>query len=286
MVSFFFTIILGILFLATVIGIAEYQQYEQPKRHAANDTRRKVKDKPSYMTEIAAMMDEIDTQIAQLEALEDSHTNTPKTTKTTPVAENTTTYAETKTRLDTVQMRYANAHLHRGREARYIFDAPAIFDVTVPATASYLDAVEEAKTCFVGITNLNTPADTRTIRAVDAAEEAWDDMVDFAQRNITTAMDRPTRDRVSRLINLVSHSSTDNAEAELARDKLVDILSGITYAVPMVGGGNREIQLNADYMFDPTQMRNMLTLGHREPPQLENKPGYFEVAQQRLSAQQ
>lgn len=188
--------------------------------------------------------------------------------ETAPEAE-TVTYAEAKKRLDAVQMRYANAHLYRGQEARYIFDAPAVFDVTVPATASYLDAVEEAKTCFVGITDLDAPANATTLGAVDSAENAWDAMVDFAQRNIAAAMDRPTRNRVLRLVNLVSHSSTDNAEAEIARDKLVDILSGITYAVPMVGGGKREVRLNGDHMFDSLRMRDMLALDRREPLQLE-----------------
>ena len=185
---------------------------------------------------------------------------------TTPTAE---TYAEARDRLDVVQLRYANAHFHRGQEARFIFDAPAVFDVTVPATATYLDAVAEAEAHFIGITDLDTTADAGTVDAVDAVETYWDEMVDFAQHNITTAMDHATRERVARLVNLVAHSGTDNHEAKLARDRLVKILSEITYTVPLIGGGAREIQLNPHTMFNPRQMRDMAALEHANYPQLK-----------------
>lgn len=187
----------------------------------------------------------------------------------TPDATPAETYAEAKARLDAVQLRYANAHFHRGREARFIFDAPAVFDVTVPATATYLDAVAAAEAHFIGVENLDAIADADTVDAVDAVETAWDEMVDFAQRNITTAMDHATRERVTRLVNLVAHSGTDDAETALARDRLVDILSEITYTVPLVGGGTRKIQLNPHTMFDPRQMRDMAVLEHASYPQLE-----------------
>lgn len=179
------------------------------------------------------------------------------------------TYAQVKDRLDAVQLRYANAHFHRGQEARFIFDAPAVFDVTVPVTATYLDAVAAAEAHFISIENFDAVADADTIDAVDVAATAWDEMVDFAQRNITSAMDHATRERVTRLVNLVAHSGTDDAEAALARDRLVDILSEITYTVPLVGGGTREIRLNPHTMFDPRQMRNMAALEHVNYPQLE-----------------
>lgn len=187
----------------------------------------------------------------------------------TPDATPAETYAEAKARLDAVQLRYANAHFHRGQEARFIFDAPAVFDVTVPATATYLDVVAEAEAHFINIENFDAVADTDAVDAVDAAEFAWDEMVDFAQRNITTAMDQPTRERVTKLVNLVAHSGTDDAEAALARDRLVDILSNITYTVPLIGGGVREIQLNPHTMFNPRQMRDMAILEHISYPQLE-----------------
>lgn len=179
------------------------------------------------------------------------------------------TYMQAKDRLEAIQLRYANAHFHRGQEARFIFDAPAVFDVTVPATATYLDAVAAAEAHFIGVENFDAVADADTVDAVDAVATAWDNMVDFAQRNITSAMDHATRERVTRLVNLVAHSGTDDAEAALARDRLVDILSSITYTVPLVGGGTREIQLNPHTMFDPRQMRNMAALEHANHPQLE-----------------
>lgn len=189
--------------------------------------------------------------------------------KETPDTTPAETYAQTKQRLDAVQLRYVNAHFHRGQEARFIFDAPAVFDVTVPATATYLDAVAQAEAHFIGVENVDAIADADTVDAVNAAATAWNEMVDFAQRNITSAMDHATRERVTRLVNLVAHSDTDDAEAALARDKLVDILSEITYTVPLVGGGTREIQLNPHTMFDPRQMRNMAVLEYTNYPQLE-----------------
>lgn len=189
--------------------------------------------------------------------------------KKTPDAAPAETYAQAKDRLDTVQLRYANAHFHRGREARFIFDAPAVFDVTVPATATYLDTVAQAEAHFISVENFDAVADADTVDAVDTVETAWDEMVDFAQRNIVSAMDHATRERVTRLVNLVAHSGTDDAEAALARDRLVDILSEITYTVPLVGGGTREIQLNPHTMFDPRQMRGMAVLEHTNYPQLE-----------------
>lgn len=189
--------------------------------------------------------------------------------KETPDTAPAETYAQVKDRLDAVQLRYANAHFHRGQEARFIFDAPAVFDVTVPATATYLDAVAAAETHFIGVENFDAIADADTVDAVDAVATAWDDMVDFAQRNIVSAMDHATRERVTRLMNLVAHSGTDDAEAALARDRLVDILSEITYTVPLVGGGTREIQLNPHTMFDPRQMCDMAVLEHASYPQLE-----------------
>ena len=187
----------------------------------------------------------------------------------TPDATPAETYMQAKDRLDAVQLRYANAHFHRGQEARFIFDAPAVFDVTVPATATYLDAVAEAEARFISIENFDAVADADAVDAVDAAEFAWDEMVDFAQRNIVSAMDHATRARVTRLVNLVAHSGTDDAEAALARDRLVGILSEITYTVPLIGGGVREIQLNPHTMFNPRQMRDMAALEHANYPQLE-----------------
>lgn len=232
----------------------------RPDYWAQVDARRETEREKARLQKIEYNRKKFAYHQAQLDALEGiTQTNTAP-------AE---TYAQAKARLDAVQMRYTNAHFHRGREARFIFDAPAVFDVTVPATATYLDAVAEAEAHFIGITDLDAVADAGTVDAVDAAGTAWDEMVDFAQRNIVSAMDQPTRERVTRLVNLVAHSGTDDAEAALARDRLVNILSDITYTVPLVGGGTHEIRLNPHTMFDPRQMRDMAVLEHANYPQLE-----------------
>lgn len=258
------------IFVITSIEISVDKWREKKKqRHVENMQRDRThaERKKAHQQRIENLLKEITRQQSQLEALGNTYTATT-TASTTPISP-AETYAQVKDRLDAVQLRYANAHFHRGQEARFIFDAPAVFDVTVPATATYLDAVAQAETHFIGVENLDAIADADTVDAVDAVTTAWNEMVDFAQRNIVSAMDHATRERVTRLMNLVAHSGTDDAEAALARDRLVDILSEITYTVPLVGGGTREIQLNPHTMFDPRQIRDMAVLEHTSYPQLE-----------------
>lgn len=92
----------------------------------------------------------------------------------------TETITQVKQRLRAVQARYANAHLQQGDEKHYIIDAPNIFDVTVPETAAYLDAVAHAERLLDGSTNDAATADTATTEAVTAVEDAWEKMVSVA----------------------------------------------------------------------------------------------------------
>lgn len=284
MITFIITTVLSIvafIFITAYVEIRIDDRREKKKQQHIEDIQRDRIARPDYWAEIDARREAEQKRLEQEEieyhkqaltrllpnsvSLNGMSFPLTKTPDATPAE----TYAEAKARLDAVQLRYANAHFHRGQEARFIFDAPAVFDVTVPTTATYLDVVAEAEAHFINIENFDAVADTDAVDAVDAAEFAWDEMVDFAQRNITTAMDQPTRERVTKLVNLVAHSGTDDAEAALARDRLVGILSEITYTVPLVGGGTREIQLNPHTMFNPRQMRDMAILEHISYPQLE-----------------
>lgn len=95
-------------------------------------------------------------------------------------ASTTETITQVKQRLRAVQARYANAHLQQGKEKHYIIDAPNIFDVTVPETAAYLDAVAHAEQLLDSSTNDAATADTATTEAVTAVEDAWEKMVSAA----------------------------------------------------------------------------------------------------------
>lgn len=92
----------------------------------------------------------------------------------------TETITQAKQRLRAVQARYANAHLQQGDEKHYIIDAPNIFDVTVPETAAYLEAVAHAEQLLDNTTNDAATADAAMTEAVTAVEGAWDTMVSAA----------------------------------------------------------------------------------------------------------
>ena len=65
-------------------------------------------------------------------------------------------------------------------EKHYIIDAPNIFDVTVPETAAYLEAVAHAEQLLDNTTNDAATADAAMTEAVTAVEGAWDTMVSAA----------------------------------------------------------------------------------------------------------
>lgn len=159
-------------------------------------------------------------------------------------------------RLRAVQLKDYNAHAHTGPQADYVFTAPAIFDVTMPATAAYLDAVADAETLLAGA-DLDVDANRATSRAVDLVEQRWDAAVDFARRNISTVFDPEQRRRMARLVDVVAHGDAESAEAKVARDRLVAMLSEVTYTVPQVGGTAKSVRLNPNALFVPDRVKSV-----------------------------
>lgn len=160
-------------------------------------------------------------------------------------------------RLRAVQVKDYNAHAHTGPQADYVFTAPAIFDVTMPATAAYLDAVADAETLLAGA-DLDAVAQRATTRAVNLVEQRWNDAVDFARRNINTVFDPEQRRRMARLVDVVAHGGADSAEAEVARDRLVAMLSEVTYTVEQAGGATKSVRLNPNALFVPDRAKSVM----------------------------
>lgn len=145
----------------------------RPDHWAKIDEQRSREHDALRRMNIAHMQSEIDamsTAIAHKQAQIDTLNNTLTTE----------TVTQAKQRLRAVQARYANAHLQQGEEKHYIIDAPNIFDVTVPETAAYLDAVAHAEQLLDSSTNDAATADTATTEAVTAVEDAWEKMVSTA----------------------------------------------------------------------------------------------------------
>ena len=178
--------ILGTFFLADVAEkrFLRYRRQKQrdtehrdrlthPERWADIDKQRDREHKALRRMNVAHLQSEIDamsTAIAHKQAQLDALNNTPATE----------TVTQAKQRLRAVQARYANAHLQQGDEKHYIIDAPNIFDVTVPETAAYLDAVVHAEQLLDSTTNDAATADAAMTEAVTAVEDAWETMVSAA----------------------------------------------------------------------------------------------------------
>ena len=145
----------------------------RPDHWAKIDEQRSHEHNALRRMNIAHMQSEIDamsTAIAHKQAQIDALNNTPATE----------TITQAKQRLRAVQARYANAHLQQGDEKHYIIDAPNIFDVTVPETAAYLEAVAHAEQLLDGSTNDAATTDAAMTEAVTAVENAWNTMVSAA----------------------------------------------------------------------------------------------------------
>ena len=145
----------------------------RPKHWAAIDAERATTCEARRQSDIVhkqRQIDSLNATLAQRQAQLDALTSTPATE----------TVTQAKQRLRTVQARYANAHLQQGDEKHYIIDAPNIFDVTVPETAAYLDAVAHAEQLLDGSTNDAATADAAMTKAVTAVEDAWEKMVSAA----------------------------------------------------------------------------------------------------------
>lgn len=154
-------------------ALEQQDRLARPEHWAAIDAERAATQEARRQSDIAYTQHQIDAlsnTIAHRQAQLDAFSNTPATE----------TITQAKQRLCAVQARYANAHLQQGDEKHYIIDAPNIFDVTVPETAAYLDAVAHAEQLLDGSTNDAATADAATTEAVTAVEDAWEKMVSAA----------------------------------------------------------------------------------------------------------
>lgn len=149
--------------------------------------------------------------------------------------EETVTYQDMIDDLNEVRIAYANAVTFSGPQREYIFTAPAILDSSVPATAAFIEAMTAADLKFYDSMDFEAEADRSTVRAVEKAVEAWDEAVAFARLNMKSSINPRHHERVRALLEIILRSEDDNAEAMNARDRLVDILSDITYDIPTVG---------------------------------------------------
>ena len=147
------------------------------------------------------------------------------------------TYQDMLDDLNEVRVAYANAVTFSGPQREYVFTAPAVLDSSVPATAAFIEAMSAADLKFYESMDLEAEADRSTVRAVERAVEAWDEAVNFARLNVRSSIDPKYHSRVRALLEIVLRSEDGNAEAMNARDRLVGILSDITYDVPTVGSG-------------------------------------------------
>lgn len=167
-------------------ALEQQDRLARPEHWAAIDAERATTREARRQNDIVytqRQIDALNTTIAQKQAQLDALTSTPATE----------TVTQAKQRLRAVQARYANAHLQQGDEKHYIIDAPNIFDVTVPETATYLEAVAHAEQLLDNSTNDAAIADADMTEAVTAAHNAWDAMVDAALTNTTQTTAQPER---------------------------------------------------------------------------------------------
>lgn len=154
-------------------ALEQQDRLARPEHWAAIDAERATTREARRQHDIAYKQRQIDTlndTIARRQAQLDKLHSTSVTE----------TITQAKQRLRAVQARYANAHLQQGDEKHYIIDAPNIFDVTVPETAAYLEAVAHAEQLLDSSTNDAATADTAMTEAVTAVENAWNTMVSAA----------------------------------------------------------------------------------------------------------
>lgn len=179
------------------------------------------------------------------------------------------TYADVLSRIRDVQVKDLNAHMQQGPQSDYILHAPAVLDSSIPATAAYLEACGVALNYFHGVTDLDTVAPNHVVAAADFVEKRWDEAVDFARRNVHNPLTPSQRRRVVQLADMVAHGGRENPEAQLAHERLVEILSTITYSVPQVGGGIRKVALNPSSLLSTDHIDAIAALDGSTRKQLE-----------------
>lgn len=171
------------------------------------------------------------------------------------------TYGEVLSRIRNVQVKDLNAHTQRGPQSNYILYATAVLDSSVPATAAYLEACVSALEYFHSAPDLNDAAPRDVIEAADLVERRWSEAVDFARRNIDNPLTPSQRRRVTQLADVVAHGGRENPEAQLAHERLIEILSNVTYVIPRVGGGTRKIGLDPSTLLTTDHLDGVAELG-------------------------
>lgn len=178
------------------------------------------------------------------------------------------TYDQVLNRIRNVQVKDLNARMQRGPQSDYILYAPAVLDSSIPATAAYLEACAEALAHFHGVPNMDDPAPQHVVESANLVEKRWDEAVEFARRNVDNPLTTSQRRRVVQLADMVAHGGRENPEVQLAHERLVEILSSVSYNVPQVGGGTRKVTLNPYTLLSTEHLDDVAALTGRAQKQI------------------
>lgn len=137
------------------------------------------------------------------------------------------TYGQLRRRLQIVIDEWMSAETFIGDQSDYIFLAPTLFDVTVPATAHWHNSRDEAIN-LLDVYGKNTDefADKTIVEAVNEAITAWYDAVKFGKKSVGNQL-YAKRKRIVNLTDMILYGSDE--EAKVAMMKLHDILCEVTY---------------------------------------------------------
>ena len=137
------------------------------------------------------------------------------------------TYGQLRRRLQIVIDEWMSAETFIGDQSDYIFLAPTLFDVTVPATAHWHNSRDEAINLLdVYGKNNDEFADKTIVEAVNEAITAWYNAVKFGKKSVGNQL-YAKRKRIVSLTDMILYGSDE--EAKVAMMKLHDILCEVTY---------------------------------------------------------
>ena len=175
------------------------------------------------------------------------------------------TYYDVEKRVGMILQQYVNAVTFTGPQADFIFTAPAILDSSVPATARFLDTLHQAQSVIPDSDDEKQQQASYTeISLMEELDRDWDNALEFARSNISTVIPYEKHDKMKSLLNTVLLNDHDSSEAQIARDKLVDILSTIEYDIPIHGDDMvyKKINLNGSSMLNHYEENPMLGRSH------------------------
>lgn len=137
------------------------------------------------------------------------------------------TYDQVRTRLQKVINEWMSAETFIGDQSDYIFTAPTLFDVTVPATAQWHNTRDNAMNLLdVYGTDGTTIADSTIVDAVNKAINSWYKAVEFGKKSVGNQL-FSKRKRIVSLTDMILYGTDE--EAKVAMSKLHDILCQVTY---------------------------------------------------------